>query len=86
MAELATVSRTDALLKVHKLGPLCRRTAWHFRAARARHSPQGDRSRLGAGRLGSVGGELRSNVRFGSKAAMTRRICDVRFTPKSGHC
>jgi hypothetical protein len=25
------------------------------------------------------------NVRFGSKADMTGRICNVRFTPKSGH-
>ena len=25
------------------------------------------------------------NVRFGSKADMAGRICDIRFTPKSGH-
>jgi hypothetical protein len=27
-----------------------------------------------------------ANVRFGSIADMTGRICDVCFTPKSGHC
>jgi len=26
------------------------------------------------------------NVRFGSKADIAARSCDVRFTPKSGHC
>jgi hypothetical protein len=34
----------------------------------------------------AIGISSAANVRFGSKADMTGRICNVRFTPESGHC